>query len=155
MLSPDQPLTFLGTSAPAPQLRSNSIGAPTPGDIQAPHSGVDAEGFWVIIVGQEVGIFYTWYIWLTSTSNIIDGLLRADVAERTNFISGNIQKWYPSFEKALAAYTVKYNEGSVRAVPIPGGPFSPDVPSPTLSATSDDLWSQVEDLSDSVSRCSI
>lgn len=89
--------------------------------------------------------------------------LRADVAERTNFVSGSIQKRYPSFQQALHAYTVKYNERSVHAVPIPGGPFwpmnspvspaSPPPPaSPTLSIDSDDLWSQVEDLSDTMSQ---
>ncbi|KAJ8589115.1 hypothetical protein M405DRAFT_714000, partial [Rhizopogon salebrosus TDB-379] len=60
---------------------------------------LEPEGFWVITVGQEVGIFYHW----------------ADVAERTNFISGNVQKSYPSFQKALEVYTVKYNEGRVHA----------------------------------------
>ncbi|KAG0699332.1 hypothetical protein DFH29DRAFT_766188, partial [Suillus ampliporus] len=60
---------------------------------------IKPEGYWVITVGQEVGVFYHW----------------ADVAERTNFISGNVQKSYPSFQQALEVYTVKYNEGRVRA----------------------------------------
>ncbi|KAG1789325.1 hypothetical protein EV424DRAFT_1355794 [Suillus variegatus] len=121
--------------------------APTPDEIRPPQAGLKPEGFWVIIVGQEVGVFYCW----------------ADVAERTNFVSGSIQKRYPSFQQALHAYTVKYNERSVHAVPIPGGPFwpmnspvspaSPPPPaSPTLSIDSDDLWSQVEDLSDTMSQ---
>ncbi|KAG1831133.1 hypothetical protein EV424DRAFT_1374000 [Suillus variegatus] len=100
---------------------------------------MDPEGFWVVTVGQEVGIFYVW----------------ADVTVRTNYISGNIQKSYPSFQKALEAYTTMYNEGRVRAVPIPGGPFWPSLPSPTSSSTSDDLWSQVEDLSDTMSHCEL
>ncbi|KAG1894667.1 uncharacterized protein F5891DRAFT_917385, partial [Suillus fuscotomentosus] len=57
------------------------------------HAGLEPEGFWVVTVGQEVGIFYHW----------------ADVAERTNFVSGNVQKWYPSFQKALEVYMVQYN----------------------------------------------
>ncbi|KAG1799828.1 uncharacterized protein HD556DRAFT_1439482 [Suillus plorans] len=108
--------------------------APTPDEIRPPQAGLKPEGFWVIIVGQEVDVFYCW----------------ADVAERTHF-------------QALHAYTVKYNEHSVHAVPIPGGPFwpmnspvspaSPPPPtSPTLSIDSDDLWSQVEDLSDTMSQ---
>ncbi|KAG0701650.1 hypothetical protein DFH29DRAFT_775179, partial [Suillus ampliporus] len=60
---------------------------------------IKSKGYWVITVGQEVGVFYHW----------------ADVTEQTNFISGNIQKSYPSFQQALEAYTIKYNEGRVRA----------------------------------------
>ncbi|KAG1837201.1 hypothetical protein C8R48DRAFT_680364 [Suillus tomentosus] len=108
--------------------------APTPDEIHPPQAGLKPEGFWVIIIGKEVGVFYCW----------------ADVAEQTNF-------------QALHAYTVKYNERSIHAVPIPGGPFwpmnspvspaSPPPPtSPTLSIDSDDLWSQVEDLSDTMSQ---
>ncbi|KAG1840304.1 hypothetical protein DFJ58DRAFT_654610 [Suillus subalutaceus] len=111
---------------------------PKPSDIAPPHAGLEPEGFWLITVGQEVGIFYHW----------------ADVAERTNFVSGNVQKRYPSFQKALEVYTVQYNEGRVRAVPTPGGPFwlpaSP--PSPSWSADSDDLWSQVDDLSETMTH---
>ncbi|KAG1906181.1 uncharacterized protein F5891DRAFT_942174, partial [Suillus fuscotomentosus] len=101
-------------------------------------AGLKPDGFWVITVGQEVGIFYHWYV--------------ADVAERTNFISGNVQKRYPSFQEALKVYTVKFNEGGVRAVPIPGGPFWPSSPSPSLSAESDEMWSQVDDLSETMSQ---
>lgn len=81
--------------------------------------------------------------------------IRADVAERTHFVSGNVHKGYPLFQKALEAYTVQYNEGRVRAVPIPGGPFWPSAspPSPSWSASSDDLWSQVDDVSGTISHC--
>ncbi|KAG2157712.1 uncharacterized protein EDB93DRAFT_1062621, partial [Suillus bovinus] len=72
--------------------------APTPDEICPPQAGIKPKGFWAIIVGQEVGVFYCWSV-------------------------GGIQKWYPSFQQALQAYTVKYNESSVHAVPIPGGPF--------------------------------
>ncbi|KAG2034624.1 hypothetical protein BDR03DRAFT_828524, partial [Suillus americanus] len=60
---------------------------------------LEPEGFWVITVGQEVGVFYHW----------------ADVAEPTNFVSKSVQKRYASFQEALDVYTVKYNEGRVRA----------------------------------------
>ncbi|KAG1752814.1 hypothetical protein EDB19DRAFT_1627488 [Suillus lakei] len=126
-------------SVPDTQFPFYGVVVPAPIEIQAPCAGIDPEGFWVITVGQEVGIFYVW----------------ADVAVRTNYISTNIQKSYPSFQKALEAYTTMYNEGRVRAVPIPGGPFWPSPPSPTSSSTSDDLWSQVEDLSDTMSNCEL
>ncbi|KAG2055438.1 hypothetical protein BDR06DRAFT_882466, partial [Suillus hirtellus] len=112
---------------------------PKPSEIAPPCAGLEPEGFYVVTVGQEVGIFYHW----------------ANVAERTHFVSGNVQKRYPSFQQALEAYTVHYNEGRVRAVPIPGGPFWPSAspPSPSWSADSDDLWLQVDDLSETISHC--
>ncbi|KAG1790132.1 uncharacterized protein HD556DRAFT_1306520 [Suillus plorans] len=117
-----------------------------PSDIRPPRADEVPEGFWAITVGQEVGVFYRW----------------ADVAERTNFVSGNVQKGYPSFQQALTAYAVKYDEGRVRAVPLPGGPFwpsppesSPNIPSPvdsSASSDSHDLWSQLEDLTETMSQ---
>ncbi|KAG1884373.1 hypothetical protein F4604DRAFT_1574784 [Suillus subluteus] len=119
---------------PAMQLPSNNVMIPAPNEITPPCDGLKPEGFWVITVGQEVGVFYHW----------------ADVAERTNYVSGNVQKSYHSFQEAREVYTAKYNEGRVRAVPIPGGPFwpSPSPASPSLSSNSDELWSQVDDLSE-------
>ncbi|KAG1864921.1 hypothetical protein DFJ58DRAFT_655490 [Suillus subalutaceus] len=113
---------------------------PKPSEICPPRAGETPEGFWAITIGQEVGV--------------------ADVAERTNFVSGNVQKRYPSFQQALTAYTVKYDKGRVRAVPLPGGPFWPSSnhPSPTssvgsfVSSDSYDLWSQVEDLTETMSQ---
>ncbi|KAG1760783.1 hypothetical protein EDD22DRAFT_954690 [Suillus occidentalis] len=88
---------------------------------------------------HEVGVFFHW----------------ADVAERTNYVSGNVQKSYSSFQDALDVYTVKYNEGRVRAVPIPGGPFWPSPASPSSSSNSDELWSQVDDVSETMTHCDI
>ncbi|KAG2108080.1 hypothetical protein DEU56DRAFT_917162 [Suillus clintonianus] len=127
--------------------RQVTASIPIPSAIRPPRADQTPEGFWVITVGQEVGVFYRW----------------ADVAERTNFISGNIQKRYTSFQRALAAYTASYDEGRVRAVPLAGGPFwpsppesSPNPPSPTLSmgssASEDSLWLQVEDLTETMSQ---
>ncbi|KAG2049249.1 hypothetical protein BDR06DRAFT_1012349 [Suillus hirtellus] len=97
-------------------------------------------------IGQEVGVFYCW----------------ADIAERTNFVSGNVQKGYLSFQQALTAYAVKYDKGRVWAVPLPGGPFwpsppesLPNIPSPvdsSASSDSHDLWSQLEDLMETMSQ---
>ncbi|KAG1843319.1 hypothetical protein F4604DRAFT_1689562 [Suillus subluteus] len=135
----------LSTSTPAKKPTPCQVTAvPKPSEIYPPRAGETPEGFWAITVGQEVGVFYHW----------------ANVAERTNFISGNVQKCYPSFQQALTAYTVKYNEGRVRAVPLPGDPFWPssNPPSPTSSvgsfASSDsyDLWLQVEDLTETMSQ---
>ncbi|KAG2136208.1 hypothetical protein BD769DRAFT_1385327 [Suillus cothurnatus] len=121
----------------ATQTPCEVTSVPKPSEIQPPRADEIPEGFWAIIVGQEVGVFYRC----------------------------NVQKGYRSFQQALTAYTAKYNEGRVRAVPLPGGPFwpsspesSPDPPSPTVSAGSSmssdlyDLWSQVEDLTETMSQ---
>ena len=83
----------------------------------------------------------SWYMLLTN-------LARADVALRTNYVSGSVQKCYPSFAKALQVYTMKYNKGVLQAVPLPGGPFfqlhkaSFLPPSPTLSE--EEMWEQID-----------
>jgi hypothetical protein len=156
--SPLQAPSSMTTLPPAMQFPSHIIVPPKPSEIQPPRAGLEPEGFWVITVGQEVGIFYHWYkAWVRSwafVSNNVDNDFRADVAEQTNFISGNIQKSYPSFQKALEAYTIKYSEGRVRAVPTPGGPFWPSL-SPPSPSSSDELWAQVEDLSGSIAHCQL
>jgi hypothetical protein len=103
----------------------------------------------------------TWWLVLVD----FDAFVRADIAEWTNFVSGNVQKGYPSFQQALVAYMVKFNKGRVQAVPLPGGPFwpsppesLPNPPSPTLSVDSSvssdsyALWSQVEDFTEAMSQ---
>lgn len=47
---------------PATQSGSAAPAAPKPSEISAPRTGLEPEGFWVITVGQEVGIFYHWYV---------------------------------------------------------------------------------------------
>ncbi|KAG2045648.1 hypothetical protein BDR06DRAFT_1015439 [Suillus hirtellus] len=118
------------------QIASKVLLVPKPEEICPPQAGLKPDGFWVITVRQEVGIFYHW----------------ADVAECTNLISRSAQKCYLSFQEALKVYTVKFNEGSVHAVPIPGDPFWPSSPSPSLSVESDEMWSQVDDLSETMSQ---
>ncbi|KAH7914664.1 hypothetical protein BJ138DRAFT_1123304 [Hygrophoropsis aurantiaca] len=114
---------------------------PHPDDITPPTTV--PRGYYVIIVGQEVGIFYRW----------------AHVAERTLNISGSVQSKYPHFEMAKTAYTEAYNSGSVRAVPIYGGPFwrmraiSP--PSSPSSSSDGSLWDRVDDLSVEMSQVSL
>ncbi|KAG1842320.1 hypothetical protein C8R48DRAFT_552315, partial [Suillus tomentosus] len=65
-----------------------------------PQAGLKPEGFWVIIIGQEVGVFYCW--------SVLHALFYL-------YLTYNHNKRYPSFQQALHAYTVKYNERSVHA----------------------------------------
>ena len=77
---------------------------------------------------------------------------------RVNGVSGAIHKGYNTFQEAIKIYTRNYNRGIIRAVPVPGGPFwhaNPVNPSPSASSTSsnsDDLWGELEDLSEEFSR---
>lgn len=49
-----------GPAPSTPQLRSYVPKIPHPDEIQAPEPGFSPEGFYVVSVGQEVGIFYHW-----------------------------------------------------------------------------------------------
>jgi hypothetical protein len=77
---------------------------------------------------------------------------------RVDGVSGAIHKKYNTFQEAIMIYTRNYNRGRIRAVPVPGGPFwpvNPANPSPSISSTSsnsDDLWGELEDLSEEFSR---
>ncbi|KAG2034070.1 hypothetical protein BDR03DRAFT_1013806 [Suillus americanus] len=138
---PSHPPSTTMPSHPHPQASQTAThmpcqitAVPKPSEVDPPWAGETPEGFWAITVGQEVGVFYH---------------------------CGNVQKRYLSFQQALIAYMVKYDEGRVRAVPLPGGPFWPSSPNPPLPtspvgsfASSDlyDLWLQVEDLTETMSQ---
>ncbi|KAI6011556.1 hypothetical protein BKA83DRAFT_4131665 [Pisolithus microcarpus] len=110
---------------------------PHPSHISLPKSNTAVQGYYVIMVGQEVGIFYNW----------------VDVTACTNNISGNTHKQCKSFSEALKVYTQMYNKGCVRAVPIPGGLFWPEAEHsdsstscPSSSTSSTEMWSQLGEL---------
>ncbi|KIK40551.1 hypothetical protein CY34DRAFT_87179 [Suillus luteus UH-Slu-Lm8-n1] len=125
---------------------------PHPSELLAPHPDEKPDAYWIITIGQEVGIFYHW----------------VDVAKRTLGISGAIQVRKDTWADALGLYTRKYNEGAVQARPTVGGRFWPPhvsqaavsppfLPSPTPSSTSseDSIWTRVEDLSEHMSQVGI
>ncbi|KAI6135981.1 hypothetical protein F5141DRAFT_980450, partial [Pisolithus sp. B1] len=57
------------------------------------------EGFYLVIVGQEVSIFYTW----------------KDAALQVLEISGAVYYKCKTFQQALANYTAAYNNGELCA----------------------------------------
>ncbi|KIK13840.1 hypothetical protein PISMIDRAFT_40645, partial [Pisolithus microcarpus 441] len=83
---------------------------PHPSDVPRPTS--TPKGFYLIIVGQEVGIFYTW----------------KDAALQVLEISGAVYYKCKTFQQALADYTATYDKGELHAIPTPGGPFWPTAP---------------------------
>ncbi|KAI5999211.1 hypothetical protein EDD15DRAFT_2363275 [Pisolithus albus] len=116
---------------------SHTAVIPHPSDIQRPTT--KPEGFYLVIVGQEVGIFYTW----------------KDTAARVLEISGAVHYKCKTFQQALADYTAAYRKGELRAIPTPGGPFwptAPRTPSPVLSEGEQSYWAEVDDLSDVFSQ---
>ncbi|KAI5990607.1 hypothetical protein EDD15DRAFT_2170125, partial [Pisolithus albus] len=97
------------------------------------------EGFYLVIVGQEVRIFYTW----------------KDAALRVLEISGAVYYKCRTFQRALVDYMAAYNKGELRAIPTPGGPFwptAPRTPSPALTEAEQSYWAEVDDLSDVFSQ---
>ncbi|KIK33853.1 hypothetical protein CY34DRAFT_98921 [Suillus luteus UH-Slu-Lm8-n1] len=121
---------------------------PHPNELLAPHPDEDPDAYWIITVGQEVGIFFHW----------------VDVAERTLGISGAVQVRKQTWADALRIYMRKYNEGAVEARPHVGGRFwrshihetggslAPASPMPSSSSSEDSIWTHVEDLSTHMSR---
>ncbi|KAI6105164.1 hypothetical protein EDD16DRAFT_1710719 [Pisolithus croceorrhizus] len=112
---------------------------PNPSEIKPPTGGEVAEGFYIITVGQEVGIFFSWL----------------DPSECVTNILGAQHKCYHTFKDVLQAYTHKYNEGAVWVMLGAGSCFWPSqsIPNPmppsTLSCTSlDEFWDQVDDISE-------
>lgn len=76
-LCPSTPILRLSTAA---GVATQAL-VPKPEEISTPQAGLKPEGFWVIFVGQEVGIFYRWSVffaslWLTiSNLTFILGLM--------------------------------------------------------------------------------
>ncbi|KAI6111365.1 hypothetical protein F5141DRAFT_1003882, partial [Pisolithus sp. B1] len=110
---------------------------PHPSCILLLMSNTSVQGYYVITVGQEVGIFYN----------------QLDVSAWTNNISGNTHKQCRSFFEALKVYMQMYNKGCVQAVPVPRGPFWPEAEQSDSSTShsssptsSTELWSQLGEL---------
>ncbi|KAI6010077.1 hypothetical protein PISMIDRAFT_116317 [Pisolithus microcarpus 441] len=112
---------------------------PNPSEIKPPSSDEPAEGFYIVTVGQEVGIFFSWL----------------DASEHVTNVPGAQHKHYHTFKDALRAYTSKYNEGAVRVTPLTGGCFWPSQSIPNLTppstpshTSSDEFWNHVDDISE-------
>ncbi|KAG2132068.1 hypothetical protein DEU56DRAFT_757414 [Suillus clintonianus] len=117
---------------------------PHPSELHAPLPSEHPDAYWVVTVGQEVGIFFHWL----------------DVGERTQGISGAIQVRQETWADALRLYTRKYDEGAVEARPHVGGRFwpphvlhtAPASPASSANSSEDSIWTRVEDLSDQMSQ---
>jgi len=67
----------LVTSSPSipSSSTSHTIGIPHPSDL--PHPTSPVEGYYLVIVGQEVGIYYTWYVQRLTFTCVISSDLNA------------------------------------------------------------------------------
>ncbi|KAF8222050.1 hypothetical protein L208DRAFT_1382030 [Tricholoma matsutake] len=63
--------------------------------------------YYVITVGQEVGIFFDWH----------------NVKARIEHVSSACQSKHPTWQAALLKYTQNFNNGTIEARPFPGGLF--------------------------------
>ncbi|KAI6018979.1 hypothetical protein BKA83DRAFT_39997, partial [Pisolithus microcarpus] len=89
---------------------------PNPSEIKPPSSDELAEGFYIVTVGQEVGIFFSWL----------------NASEHVTNVPGAQHKCYCTFKDVLWAYTSKYNEGAVQVTLLAGSRFWPSQPIPNL-----------------------
>ncbi|KAI6134292.1 hypothetical protein EDD17DRAFT_1495176 [Pisolithus thermaeus] len=114
-----------------------------PDDIELPTTPVHE--FYVVIVGQEPGIFCNWN----------------DAAERVLGVSKNIHFKCASFQEALQHYKDAYYSNEVKCVPNLGMHFlsqttlyassSPSVPFEELTLDME-YWKNVDDLSEEMSN---
>ncbi|KAI5984421.1 hypothetical protein EDD15DRAFT_2177252, partial [Pisolithus albus] len=114
-----------------------------PDDIELPTTPVHE--FYVVIVGQEQGIFYNWN----------------DAAARVLGVSKNIHFKCASFQEALQRYKDAYYSNEVKCVPNPGTRFlsqttlyASSSPSVTFEESASDVeyWKNVDDLSEEMSN---
>ncbi|KIJ58761.1 hypothetical protein HYDPIDRAFT_33827 [Hydnomerulius pinastri MD-312] len=85
-----------------------------------------AHRYYVVIVGQEVGIFWDWN----------------DVALRVHKVSCACYKKCTTFQEAFQRYRVAYERGELQVKPIPGTQFWGD---------DSEYWDAMEDLSEQLS----
>ncbi|KAI6018969.1 hypothetical protein BKA83DRAFT_4127533 [Pisolithus microcarpus] len=100
-----------------------------PDDIKIPTTPINE--FYVVIVGQEPGIFYNWN----------------DAAARVLGVSKNIHFKCTTFQDALQRYKSAYYSNEVKCVPNPGTRFL------TQESASDvEYWRDMVDLSEEMSN---
>jgi hypothetical protein len=94
---------------------------PHPSELHAPLPSENPDAYWVVTVGQEVGIFFHWCIASHFISiyfaNYMSNYFRLDIGEHTQGISGAIQVRQETWVDALHLYMRKYNEGVVEVRP--------------------------------------
>ncbi|KAG0698992.1 hypothetical protein DFH29DRAFT_763212, partial [Suillus ampliporus] len=80
---------------------------PIPDELHPPSAGTSAQGYYVVTVGQEVGIFFHWL----------------DCQAWVSGITNAAHTCYDHWAEALAMYTRHHRAGLVHAIPTVGGPF--------------------------------
>ncbi|KAG6913130.1 hypothetical protein DXG01_009442 [Tephrocybe rancida] len=108
--------------------RSYYIGPiPPPDTLAEPDSCIGVRGYYLVSVGQKVGIFFNWYVTLPSAPIRLLNNARNTANSLVVGVYGGAQQEYPSWVKALEAYRHLYRTGLLRALIIVDGPFSKTV----------------------------
>ncbi|KAG6905793.1 hypothetical protein DXG01_000683 [Tephrocybe rancida] len=90
---------------------------PPPGTLEPPGPRTIIQGFYVVSVGQKVGIVFNW--------NIANSLITG--------IRGSSAVSYPTWKEALNVYTTLYDQHLLQAHILIGGPFDPEASQLTLN----------------------
>lgn len=151
-----QPLIPSSASRTGSVHRPSSIDhpIPRPEDLAGPEEGEITEGYYLVTVGQQCGIFFSWCVSvLPLVGTTLNGCHRDECHARVDGIVGSCYKKYPSWQEAYARYSRSRANGLVRAIPrpnskywtVPGSPYVPPLPrtdSPPPESDSDsELWS--------------
>ncbi|KAI6038117.1 hypothetical protein EDC04DRAFT_2570339, partial [Pisolithus marmoratus] len=115
-----------------------------PNNIKPPTTPINE--FYVVIVGQELGIFYSWN----------------DAATRVLGVSKNVHFKCSTFQEALQCYKDAYHCNEVKCMAIPGMHFysqgtlstasSPHLTPCEESASDMEYWRNVDNLSEEISK---
>lgn len=97
------------------KTRVNYLSGPgtKPEDLVVPQLGTTILGYYVVTIGEQTGIFYRWYVFISLPCDIVLFFVRNTVKSLTSGVPGNAQQRYDSWEEAIAAYTDDYNNGHV------------------------------------------
>ena len=143
-----------------PLSYENKALIPHPNDIKKPEIGAEVDAYFVVSVGQAVGVFYTWCAMWKILCEVYTDILndRDRVYECIEGVSEAVYAPFHSFVAAHCVYEYHYHAKKLRACPIPGGMFWPlnsGNSSPAASSSSGDLWDQLEDLSEHFNSISL
>jgi hypothetical protein len=106
--------------------------------------------FYVVTVGQDVGIFATWYA-NPFSFGITANCSRDEANSRITGVTGSSHSKCKNWQDAFQIYSKAYTEGRIRRIPVAGGVF--DNPIILDSPNSNGEWNDEYEASATVHNC--
>lgn len=98
---------------------------PKPEDLRRPADGETVDGYYVITLGRECGIFFEWHVYtfLGSPKIVLMECRRSQAHARVRGLKESCYKSHPSWDIAYARYCSAWESGIVQATPERGSQF--------------------------------